>query len=120
MDKAKNDGGYPGRSGQSHEKPACDNAACSQGLSVVTPITFQRQTQTRTEDDLLGHLREQAHQAGIFVLLEGDLGSYHSKISPEEFRGIAIADSVVPLIVINPNDAKSARVFTLVHELAHI
>jgi Zn-dependent peptidase ImmA (M78 family)/transcriptional regulator with XRE-family HTH domain len=83
-------------------------------------LTFQRQTQIRTEDDLLGHLREQAHQAGIFVLLEGDLGSYHSKISPEEFRGIAIADSVVPLIVINPNDAKPARVFILVHELAHI
>jgi Zn-dependent peptidase ImmA (M78 family)/transcriptional regulator with XRE-family HTH domain len=83
-------------------------------------ITFQQQMQIRSEDDVLAYFRDLAHNAGVFVLFEGDLGSYHSKISPDEFRGIAIADKIVPLIVINPNDAKAARVFTFIHEIVHI
>lgn len=66
------------------------------------------------------NLRDKAHEAGIYVVLMGDLGSHHSKIAPEEFRGIAIAHKQVPLVVINNNDAEAARPFTLVHELAHI
>jgi len=83
-------------------------------------ISFKQQVQIRSEDDLLAYFRELSHNAGIFVLFEGNLGSHHSNISPDEFRGIAIADKTVPLIVINPNDAKAARVFTFIHELAHI
>jgi Zn-dependent peptidase ImmA (M78 family) len=36
------------------------------------------------------------------------------------FRGFAVADSVAPFIVINDHDARTARPFTLIHELAHI
>jgi Zn-dependent peptidase ImmA (M78 family) len=89
-------------------------------IRKVLQITSQQQMKIQTEDDLLNYLRKLAHNAGIFVLFEGDLGSFHSRISPEEFRGIAIADKTVPIITINPNDAKAARVFTFVHELAHI
>ena len=36
------------------------------------------------------------------------------------FRGFALADGLVPFVVINDNDAEAARPFTLIHELAHI
>lgn len=65
-------------------------------------------------------LRDKAEQAGIFVLLAGNLGSHHSAIPVEAFRGFAIADKIAPFIVINDGDAKAAWSFTLLHELAHL
>ncbi len=65
-------------------------------------------------------LRTKVEQSGIFVLIMGDLGSWHSSISSEVFRGFAISDQVAPFVVINSNDATSARSFTLIHELAHL
>jgi Zn-dependent peptidase ImmA (M78 family) len=58
--------------------------------------------------------------ARVFVLLIGDLGSHHSTVSEKVFRGFAIADPIAPLVVINDQDARAARSFTLIHELAHI
>jgi Zn-dependent peptidase ImmA (M78 family) len=74
----------------------------------------------RTPRDLFDELRARALRADILIVLKGNLGSWHSKVSAEEFRGICLADDVVPLIVINPNDYETAWVFTLVHELVHI
>ena len=71
-------------------------------------------------DDLFKSLRTKAEAAGIFVLLIGDVGSHHSAISSSVFRGFAIADKIAPFIVINDQDARSARSFTLIHELTHI
>jgi len=65
-------------------------------------------------------LRDKAERAGLFVLLVGNLGSHHSAIPVEAFRGFAIADSIAPFIVINDGDAKAAWSFTLLHELAHL
>lgn len=65
-------------------------------------------------------LRERVEHAGVFVLLTGNLGSHHSAIPVEAFRGFAIADRVAPFIVINDGDAKAAWSFTLLHELAHL
>lgn len=71
-------------------------------------------------EDAFSYLRKCAESVGFFVLLMGNLGSHHSNIPVEAFRGFALADDVVPLIVINDQDAPSARSFTLLHELTHI
>ena len=65
-------------------------------------------------------LRSRAEAAGIFVLLKGDLGSYHTALEVETFRGFAMADEIAPFIVINDRDSPSARSFTLLHELTHL
>ena len=54
------------------------------------------------------------------MLLLGDLGSHHSDMNEEVFRGFALADEIAPFVVINDNDATTARSFSLIHELAHI
>jgi len=66
------------------------------------------------------YLRNCTEKAGIFVLLIGNLGSYHTDIDLEGFRGFALADDLAPFIVINNADSKSAWSFTLIHELTHL
>jgi Zn-dependent peptidase ImmA (M78 family)/transcriptional regulator with XRE-family HTH domain len=66
------------------------------------------------------YLRERAEAAGVFVLLIGNLGSHHSTLDVELFRGFALADSIAPFVVINDQDSEEAWSFTLLHELAHI
>ncbi len=71
-------------------------------------------------EELFKFLRTGIETMGVYVLLVGDLGSHHSALSEEVFRGCALADPRVPFIVINDQDAKAARSFTLIHELVHI
>ena len=71
-------------------------------------------------DELFEYLRSKAEDLGVFVLLIGDPGSHHSDISEEIFRGFLVADDLAPFIVINDQDARTARTFTLAHELVHL
>jgi Zn-dependent peptidase ImmA (M78 family) len=89
-------------------------------LRAALRVSVEEQRRIRNEDAMFGYLRDLAHNMGIYVLLEGNVGNHHSNIPAEEFRGIALADDLVPLVVVNPNDAKAAMVFTLMHELAHL
>ena len=66
------------------------------------------------------YLRDLVEAAGIFVLLIGNLGSHHSALNVELFRGFALADPIAPFVVINDQDSEQAWSFTLLHELAHI
>ena len=65
-------------------------------------------------------LRTAAEKAGVFVLLKGNLGTHHTEIGTEVFRGFSIADDIAPFVVINEYDARSAWSFTLLHELVHL
>lgn len=66
------------------------------------------------------YLRTCLEAQRIFVLLLGNLGSYHSRISSAGFRGYAMSDKIAPFIVINDNDARAAWSFTALHEAAHL
>lgn len=83
-------------------------------------IPARRTDWGRNPSDFFRQLRTQTERLGVFVLLVGDLGSHHSALSEEVFRGFALADPVAPFIVINDHDARTARSFTLIHELAHL
>jgi Zn-dependent peptidase ImmA (M78 family)/transcriptional regulator with XRE-family HTH domain len=74
----------------------------------------------RSIEESFAYLRQRVEATGVFVMLAGNLGSHHSNISPDVFRGFALADEMAPFVVVNDQDAKSAWSFTLLHELAHV
>ena len=65
-------------------------------------------------------LRDAVEGTRVFVLLKGDLGSYHTVLDTDTFRGLSLADSLAPFIIVNNNDAKAAWCFTLLHEFVHL
>lgn len=65
-------------------------------------------------------LRDAAEEAGVYVLLQGDLGNYRTELETAAFRGFVLADPLAPFIVINSNDARAAWSFTLLHEVVHL
>ncbi len=75
----------------------------------------------RTWQDAVSELRRIIEQLGVMAVINGVVGNNtHRRLSVEEFRGFALTDPYAPLIFVNGADAKSAQMFTLAHELAHI
>lgn len=95
-------------------------AATLQSIQHALQLNLADFRAQKKAEDAFSLLRERAETVGIFVLLIGNLGSHHSAIPVETFRGFAIADPIAPFVVINDQDAKTAWSFTLLHEIAHL
>ena len=82
---------------------------------------IEERRKMHTWTDALRSFIEQADELGILVMVNGVVGNNNKrKLDPYEFRGFALVDNIAPLIFINGSDTKSAQMFTLAHELAHI
>ena len=74
-----------------------------------------------TVDAAVSKLTEHIEEAGIFVAYNGVVGNNtHRPLKVSECRGFALANRVAPYIFVNSADSKSAQMFTLIHEVAHL
>jgi Zn-dependent peptidase ImmA (M78 family)/transcriptional regulator with XRE-family HTH domain len=78
-------------------------------------------SKARDKADYLRLFAGSAEDAGILVMRSGVVGNNtHRPLSCNEFQGFAITDRIAPLVFVNARDYKSAQIFTLAHEIAHI
>ncbi|MDZ7742214.1 MAG: ImmA/IrrE family metallo-endopeptidase [Bacteroidota bacterium] len=75
----------------------------------------------RTWTEALDHLIEAIEDRGIITSFNGVVeNNAYRKIPVDECRGFVLVDDMAPFMFINNADFKSAQMFTIVHELAHI
>jgi len=71
--------------------------------------------------ETINHLTDKVEEAGVFINFSGVVGNNNKrKISVDECRGFVLIDDYAPFMFVNSSDAKSAQLFTIIHELAHI
>lgn len=71
--------------------------------------------------DALNLFSEKVEEAGIFIVFNSVVGiNNHRPIKVEECRGFVLCDDYAPFMFVNAADSKSAQMFTIAHELAHL
>jgi len=69
----------------------------------------------------LDHLAERVEEEGIIIVFNSVLGNNtHRPIAVEDCRGFVLTGDYAPFLFVNAADSKSAQMFTIAHELAHI
>ncbi len=74
-----------------------------------------------TWTDALAALTNTIEDRGIITIFNGVVENNTSRpIEVKECRGFVLVDEFAPFMFVNNSDSKSAQMFTVVHELAHI
>lgn len=94
--------------GSLEAKPLAVTARRLLGVDVDTQFTWRDEYRA-----LNGWILALEREVGALVLQAGG-------ISPDEMRGFSIAHGGVPVIVLNATDAVRGRIFTAIHEFAHV
>lgn len=75
----------------------------------------------RDSASAVNKLTQQFESLGIITSFNGVVGNNNRrKLSVEECRGFALVSKIAPFIFVNNDDSKSAQLFTLIHEFAHL
>lgn len=98
-----------------------DPEAIGREMRRVVGIADGWAATVRTWQEAVSNLRSSIEQLGVMAVINGVVGNNtRRKLDVSEFRGFALVDDIAPLIFVNGADAKSAQMFTLAHELAHL
>ncbi len=77
--------------------------------------------ESKNSDESFKLIRKKLEEAGIIVMMNGIVGSNTKrKLNINEFRAFTLIDEYAPLIFINATDSANERLFSLLHEVAHI
>lgn len=78
-------------------------------------------TRVKSVEESFKYLREKISSAGVIVMMNGVVrNNTHRVLSIDEFRAFTLVDAYAPLIFINSRDSANGKVFSLLHEFAHI
>jgi Zn-dependent peptidase ImmA (M78 family)/DNA-binding XRE family transcriptional regulator len=92
-----------------------DPEVVSSAIRELLKIDIRTQTDWNNIYEAYNEWRRALETAGILSFQTTD-----KKIKLEEMRGFSISQLPLPVIVINKEDFPSPRIFSLIHELAHV
>lgn len=102
-------------------RPTDAPGSVARRMAKALDFTMSMRRSLPTWEAALRTLIESAERIGVLVMVNGIVGSNtHRALDPAEFRGFALSDPVAPLVFVNGADTKSAQMFTLAHEIAHL
>ena len=81
-------------------------------IRAALGVTMQMQEDCRPEQSF-SMWRKAVESLGVFVFQA-------QGVEVDEMRGCALPHPIAPVILVNSKDATTAKVFTLIHELAHL
>ncbi len=87
--------------------------AIADDIRRIIRVSPENQKRCETRYEALRLWIEHSERAGVFIFRQ-------RQISLIEARGFLISDDIAPFVFINSEDSRSAQLFTLTHELAHL
>ncbi|MDC7248833.1 MAG: ImmA/IrrE family metallo-endopeptidase [Sphaerochaetaceae bacterium] len=98
-----------------------DSKVIADEITKTLQLTIEDRINCRNWEEFYKLLVERAENIGFWVMQSSMVkNNTHRILDVEEFRGFVISDSIAPVIFINGSDSKSARIFTLIHEIVHL
>lgn len=88
-----------------------------QTLQLPENWASQFKSWQEAQDHLVLHIEDKGIIASFNGIVENNT---HRPIPVDECRGFVLVDEYAPFMFVNNSDFKSAQMFTIVHELAHI
>lgn len=93
--------------------PSSDPEELGKQIRALLGVSLANQREWRNEYDALNGWVEAVEASGVLVIQT-------SRIDLKEMRGFSFAEQPIPVIALNGSDSVRGRIFTLMHEMAHI
>lgn len=102
-------------------KSKTDPGVCAEIIRSLLEIRKDWFMVCKNVDDSFRFIRNAISNNGVLVMMNGIVGNNtHRPLQIEEFRAFAMIDDYSPLIFINSNDSGNGKIFSLLHEFAHV
>jgi Zn-dependent peptidase ImmA (M78 family) len=93
----------------------------AQRVREILDIKIDWYTACKTAEESFNYIRTAMSNVGTIVMMSGIVGNNtHRPLDINEFRAFAVVDEYAPLIFINSNDSTNGKLFSLLHEFAHL
>lgn len=115
------DGGFDTLSIIGSHKDTTDHIEIANSIRQHLGLSENWASAQNTWQEALNFLTDVVEDNRIITVFNGVVDNNpHRPISVDECRGFVLVDDFAPFMFINNADSKSAQMFTLAHELAHI